>query len=128
VISPQEAMRVQRKLAELELDAASIDLDPFLDVVARLGSPQALAAGFSLQVIESASEWLELARLLKPFRDRAIERLRALRHGGSDEELVAVAWACPGCRERRIDWLAVSEDDAVCCASCGTRYFLPSAN
>jgi hypothetical protein len=32
-------------------------------------------------------------------------------------------WACPGCGERRMDWLVwTADDDHVVCATCGAPY------
>ena len=68
-----------------------------------------------------------MARLLKPFRDHAVERLTVIREelAQGDDDLVSPEAACPQCRERRVDALAINEDDSAVCATCGNRYELP---
>lgn len=34
--------------------------------------------------------------------------------------------ACPGCGERKVDWLAWIDDVRVQCATCGEMYFPPT--
>jgi formylmethanofuran dehydrogenase subunit E len=126
VISQDDIARIQQELGELALQAVRTDLDGFLEATAAVGSPQALAAGIDPRAVASASEWAEMARLLKPFRDEAVARATKIRAelAESDEDLVAADQACPQCKERRVDELALNEDGSVVCATCGTRYTL----
>ena len=126
MISNDDIARIQQQLGELALAAVRTDLDGFLEVTEAIGSPQALAAGLAPNAVTSASAWAELARLLKPFRDRAIERLPQIRAELVDpDSVVSREAACPGCGEQRVDELSINEDDSVLCATCGRRYQLP---
>jgi hypothetical protein len=78
VITSQQIADAQEQIGLLCVDAANLDLDAFIEVTEQVGSPQALAAGLDLRVVQSAAEWTDLAKLLKPFRDAAIERLRQI--------------------------------------------------
>ena len=40
-----------------------------------------------------------------------------------EEELVQPKWACPQCKERRMDYL-IPDHNTVRCATCGTAYEL----
>ena len=42
------------------------------------------------------------------------------------DELVAHADACPGCGERRVDYLVWQDDGAVKCSTCGKQYMPPT--
>jgi hypothetical protein len=123
VIDEKEIARIQQELGKLALAATRIDLDGFLEASEAIASPQALAAGIPPAAVSSAGAWNDLARLLKPFRDEALTHLDELEE--NESELVAEAWACPGCGERRIDELANNDDDTVTCATCGRHYTLP---
>ena len=128
MISNDDIARIQQQLKELALAAVRTDLDGFLEVAELAGSPQALAAGFQPRLVTSASAWAELARLLKPFRDNAVERVAQVREELVDpDELVPEEAVCPSCGERRADALSINEDDSVLCATCGRRYQLPGA-
>jgi len=81
-LSPEDTARVQEEIADLVIRAAGIDLDAFLDVTRQVGSPQAMAAGINPKAVTSARDWVELARLLKPFRDAAVERIEQIRKEG----------------------------------------------
>ena len=127
MISEDDTARIQQELGQLALAAVGVDLDGFLEVVDLVGSPQALAAGLSPAAVTSAAGWADLARLLKPFRDNAVERVAQIRQELVDpDSVVAREAACPGCGERRVDELSINEDDSVLCATCGRRYQLPS--
>src|SRR5713101_6674345 len=69
--SSEEVGRMREQIGELAIAAAAIDLDVFLEVVERVSSPQALSAGIDPRAVTSAGDWIELASLLKPFRDAA---------------------------------------------------------
>ena len=126
MISETDTARIQQQLGELALAAVRIDLGGFLEVVDAVGSPQALSAGLSPNVVASASVWAEMARLLKPFRDDAVARLSQIRAEVADpDSVVSEDAACPSCGERRMDELEINEDDSVLCATCGRRYQLP---
>ena len=73
MITPEETAAIQEELIRLAFASLKIDLDSFLEVTVIIGSPQALAAGTQLQSVTSAAKWLDLARLLKPFRDQALQ-------------------------------------------------------
>jgi DNA-directed RNA polymerase subunit RPC12/RpoP len=124
VISGEDVARIQEELGALSLQAVRIDVDGFIEACDGVASPQALAAGIDPRAVTSAGGWAEMARLLKPFRDRAVYRLAAIRGelAESDEELVPREAACPSCGERRADELALNSDDSVLCATCGRRY------
>jgi DNA-directed RNA polymerase subunit RPC12/RpoP len=124
VISQDDIYRIRDEIGQLALDAVGIDLDGFLEAADAVGSPQALASGIDPQAVASAGEWSEIARLLKPFRDEAIERLDQIRAelAEDDDDLVNEALACPQCGERRVDELGLNEDGSVVCATCGKRY------
>jgi hypothetical protein len=77
--SPADTARVQEQIGELAIRAAGIDLDAFLEVAEQVGSPQAMAVGINPKAVTSAADWTELARLLKPFRDAAVERIEQIR-------------------------------------------------
>jgi hypothetical protein len=77
--SPEETARVQEEIADLAIRAAAIDLDDFLEVTEQVGSPQAMAAGINPKAVTGAADWTELASLLKPFRDAAVERIEQIR-------------------------------------------------
>jgi len=79
VITPEEIADIQQAIGELALRATQIDLDAFIEVTDEVSSPQALAAGINPRPVPSASEWAEIARLLKPFRDDALARVRRIR-------------------------------------------------
>jgi formylmethanofuran dehydrogenase subunit E len=124
VISREDIARIQKELGVLSLQAVRIDVDGFIEASDLVGSPQALAAGIDPRAVTSAGNWAEMARLLKPFRDRAVYRLAAIREelAESDDDLVEPAMACPGCGERRVDELGLNDDGSVVCATCGRRY------
>jgi DNA-directed RNA polymerase subunit RPC12/RpoP len=126
VIGQDDIARIQDELGKLAIDAARIDLDGFLEAVDLTASPQALAEGISPRFVVSAGKWAEMAQLLKPFRDHAVEQLAQIRTelAESDEDLVPRDGACPGCGERRVDELSINADDSVVCATCGRRYSL----
>jgi hypothetical protein len=127
VISQDDIYRIRDEIGQLALDAVGIDLDGFLEAAEAVGSPQALASGIDPQAVASAGEWSEIGRLLKPFREEAIERLDQIREElaeGGDEDMVEAAQACPQCHERRVDELSINEDGSVICATCGKRYSL----
>ena len=127
MISQDDTDRIQQELGKLALAAVAIDLDGFLEVTEAVGSPQALAAGYAPKHVTSAAGWAEMARLLKPFRDNAVERVATIREELADpDDLVPADAACPSCGERRVDELSINEDDSVLCATCGRRYQLPS--
>ena len=127
MISNDDIARIQQQLGELALAAVRTDLDGFLEVTEAIGSPQALAAGLAPNVVASASGWSDLARLLKPFRDNAVERVAQIRQELVDpDSVVSRDAACPSCGERRVDELSINEDDSVLCATCGRRYQLPA--
>jgi DNA-directed RNA polymerase subunit RPC12/RpoP len=124
VISQDDIERIRDEIGRLALDAVRIDVDCFLEAADAVGSPQALAAGIDPAAVASASEWSEIARLLKPFRDEAIQRVAQIRAelADADEDMVEAAQACPYCHERRVDELSINEDGSVVCATCGRRY------
>jgi hypothetical protein len=129
VISESDIARIQDQLGRLALDAVRIDVDGFIEASDLVASPQALSAGISPHAVASAGGWGEMARLLKPFRDEAVQRLASIRSelAQNAEELVAREAACPGCRERPVDELSINEDGSVVCATCGRRYQLPGS-
>jgi hypothetical protein len=104
-----------------------IDLEGFIEASDFIASPQSLTAGASARAVTSAGQWAEMARLLKPFRDHALERLAVIRSklAENDENLVAREAGCPICHERRVDELTINQDGSVACATCGRRYTLP---
>ena len=124
MISQDDVARIQDELGRLAIEAVRIDVDGFIEACDLVGSPQALAAGIDPRAVTSAGNWAEMARLLKPFRDRALARLGAIREemAESDEDLVPREAACPSCGERRTDELGLNEDGNVICATCGRRY------
>jgi hypothetical protein len=125
VISEDDVARVREQLGEFAVASLRIDLDGFLEVVAALGSPEALRHDFAPRVVASAAEWQELALLLKPFRDEARQRITAIRAEREDDDLAPTGAACPGCGERRTDELVINDDGSVLCLTCGRRYQLP---
>ena len=127
MISEDDIARIQEELGRLALEAVRIDVDGFIEASDLVGSPQALSTGVSLRAVASAAEWAEMARLLKPFRDHAVERLSVIRFemAENDDSLVSRSAACTQCGERRVDELSINEDDSVVCATCGNRYQLP---
>jgi hypothetical protein len=127
VISQNDIARIQEALARLALEVVRIDVDGFIEASELIASPQAMAAGVDLRAVTSAGEWAEMARLLKPFRDHAVERLSVIRFemAENDDSLVSRSAACPRCGERHVDELSINEDDSVVCATCGNRYELP---
>jgi len=127
LISEGDIARIQEQLGRLALDAVRLDLEGFIEAACAVGSPQALAAGLDPAVVASPGEWAELARLLKPFRDGAVERTAAIREELAERagELAPPEAACPSCGERRVDELTLNEDGSVACATCGRRYHLP---
>jgi DNA-directed RNA polymerase subunit RPC12/RpoP len=128
LISETDAARIQNQLGQLALDAGRIDLDGFLELAEQAGSAQALAAGLDPKLVTGASAWAEMARLLKPFRDDAVARLTQIRAEVEDPDgVVAPEAACPSCGQRRMDELAINEDDSVLCSTCGRRYQLPGS-
>ena len=129
MISKSDIARIKDELGRLAVEAVRTDVDGFIEASDLVGSPQALSAGVSPRTVASAGEWAEMARLLKPFRDHAVERLAAIREelAENDDDLVSLESACPQCRERRVDALAINEDDSVVCATCGRRYPLPGS-
>jgi hypothetical protein len=126
VISENDIARIQDQLGRLSIQAVEIDLDGFLEVTEFIGSPQALSHGFGIDLVNSASQWAERARILKPFRDHIIEQSESIREELAEREggLAPRKAACPGCQERRVDRLSTNEDDSVVCATCGRRYQL----
>jgi len=124
LISQEDVARIQQQLGELAIASLRIDLDGFLEVVDALGSAQALEHGFSSRIVASAGEWAEMARLLKPFRDHAVERASAIREELHADALVPSEAACPSCGEQRVDELLLNEDGSALCATCGRRYEL----
>jgi uncharacterized protein YbaR (Trm112 family) len=42
-----------------------------------------------------------------------------------DDKLVDETFACPQCRERDVDKLAIHPDETVTCRACGRVYLLP---
>lgn len=100
------------------------DLDGFLRLLQQ--APPAEAQGWQ--------QWAEAARILQALRDcqagSSVGARLAARPAPTDAPegpLVAPEWACPRCGERRMDELLVGDDEAVTCASCGCRYYLPPA-
>ena len=79
MLSTEEIAAIQEEIGSLAIAAAGIDLDAFLEVVHQVGSPQALAAGIDPRAVTSAGDWKDLADLLKPFRDAAMERIDQIR-------------------------------------------------
>ena len=63
------------QIGSLMIRAADIDLDGFLKVVEEVGSPQALAMGINPKAVTGATGWTDLARLLRPFWERAREQV-----------------------------------------------------
>ena len=126
MISQDDIARIQEELSRLAIEAVRIDVDGFIEASDLVGSPQALAAGIDPRAVTSAAGWAELARLLEPFRDHAVERIAAIREeqAESEDDLVATHQACPSCGERRTDELVLNDDDSVLCATCGRRYSL----
>ena len=124
MISQDDVARIQDELGRLAIEVVRVDVDGFIEASDLVGSPQALAAGIDPRAVTSAGNWAEMARLLKPFRDRAVYRLAAIREelAESDDDLVETAMACPGCGERRVDELGLNDDGSVVCATCGKRY------
>ena len=125
--TPEQTQATQLRIGRLAIEASTIDLDGFIAVTEAVASPQAAASGINIAAVNSAAGWAELARLLKPFRDRSaamVERIRAEREG-LDDDLVPPGAACPRCGELHVDELALQEDGGVDCASCGTHYQLP---
>jgi DNA-directed RNA polymerase subunit RPC12/RpoP len=129
VISEQDIARIQDQLGKLALDVVRIDVDGFIEASDLIGSPQALTAGVNPKAVASAGEWAEMARLVKPFRDHAVERINTIREelAENDDDLLTREAACPGCGERRVDELSINEDDSVVCATCGRRYQVPAS-
>jgi len=129
VISQEDISRIQDQLGKLALDVVRIDVDGFIEASELIGSPQALTAGIDPKAVTSAGEWSEIARLVKPFRDHAVERLATIREelAENDDDLVTREAACPGCGERRVDELSINEDGSVVCATCGRRYQVPAS-
>ena len=129
MIGAEDIARIQDQLGKLALEVVGIDVDGFIEACDQVGSPQALAAGIDPRAVASAGGWAELARLLKPFRDHAVERVQAIRFelAERDDDLVSPEAACPTCGERQVDELSINEDDSVVCATCGRRYRLPEA-
>jgi hypothetical protein len=78
-LSPEDTARIQEEIAALAIQAAAIDLDGFLEVVAQVSSPQAMAAGINPKAVTSAGDWLQLAMALKPFHEAALERIEQIR-------------------------------------------------
>ena len=127
MISDQDVARVQDELGELALQALRIDLDGFIEASEAVGSAQALSAGVSPRAVASAGEWAAMARLLKPFRDHVVARAAQIREEIADPaDFAPEGCECPGCGERRVDELAINEDESVLCATCGRRYMLPA--
>ena len=127
MISEEQVAAIQIRLGELALLAVTIDLNGFLEVADAVGSPQALAAGISTKAVRSAADWAELARLLKPFRDEAKQRVDAVRAGmgAGESEWAPEGAGCPVCGERRTDELTINDEDSVDCVTCGHHYQLP---
>ena len=65
----------QEQLLRVVIDAATFDLDDFIETVEQAGAAQAIGSGDDLRFARNAAEWAEIARLLKPFRDEVIRRL-----------------------------------------------------
>ena len=127
MISQDDIRRIQDQLAHLAIEAVGIDLDGFIEVTDMVGSPRALAQGIEPGTVTSASGWAEMARLLKPFRDHARERLAIIRSelAEHEEDLVQRGQGCPQCLERHVDRLTINDDGSVLCSTCGQRYQLP---
>ena len=126
-LTPEQIHLIQLRIGRLAVEVSHIDLDAFLEATEGVSSPQAAAHGMSIEAINSAAAWAEMARRLQPFRDRALvtmEQIAAEREG-LDDDLVAPALACPLCGEVRMDFLEIQDDESVDCAFCGHRYSLP---
>jgi hypothetical protein len=78
-LSSEDVARMRDQIGEIAIAAAAVDLDAFLEVVKRVGSPQTLTAGIDPRVVASAGDWTDLAGLLRPFRDAAVERIDQIR-------------------------------------------------
>ena len=125
MITSEDTARIQQEIGKLALEALRVDVDGFLEVTDQVGSPQALAAGINPKAVSSASDWSELARLLKPFRDEAVRRVAQIRKEAEpDADVIELNHGCPNCGERFVDRLSISVDGSVVCAACGTRYEL----
>ena len=72
MIRKEEIGAVQERLMQIGFACLEFDLDRFLEVAGAASSPQALAAGVSPQAVTGAAKWLEMGRLLKPFRDGVV--------------------------------------------------------
>jgi hypothetical protein len=83
----EEIKAIADQIGELAIAAAAIDLDAFLDLAERVGSPQALTAGIEPRAVTSAGDWVELAGLLKPFRDAAVERIEQIQKEDSSDDV-----------------------------------------
>jgi hypothetical protein len=70
-----------------------------------------------------------MARLLKPFRDHVLNRLRVIRQEMEElsGDFVSGDAGCPGRGERHVDELTINADGSVLCATCGRRYTLPGS-
>lgn len=125
MISQDDMARIQQQLGEFAVASLRIDLDGFLEAAGTIGSPQALSHDFAPRVVASAGEWAELALLLKPFRDEAVQRIGTIREEAHADVLVSPEAACPSCSERRFGELLINEDGSALCTTCGRRYELP---
>ena len=126
-LTPEQIHLIQLRIGRLAVEVSHIDLDAFLETTEGVSSPQAAAHGMSIDAINSAAAWSELARRLQSFRDRAIVTMAQIQaeREGLDDDLVAPALACPHCGEVRMDFLEIQDDESVDCAFCGQRYQLP---
>jgi hypothetical protein len=126
-LTPEQIHLIQLRLGRLAVEVSHIDIDAFLEATEGVSSPQAAAQGMSIDAINSAAAWTELARRLQPFRDRAIVTMAQIEKERDrlDDDVVAPAPACPQCGEVRMDFLEIQDDESVNCTFCGHRYSLP---
>jgi hypothetical protein len=140
---PNAARNFETAKARLSYAAAvlhTIDLDGLARVHGRLASPQALLDGIPFATQLSAENWLAIVEAALTLRDASrfdddalaaveanlpapLQPVAPPRFEPGDE-LVDEAFACPGCGERRVDELQVTDDSAVC-LTCGIEFNLP---
>ena len=86
-----------KELGELALAVVRVNLNGFLEVAELAGSPQACRR-LQPRLVTSAFAWAELARLPRPFRGAAVERVGQVREELVDpDELVPEKAVCPSC-------------------------------
>jgi hypothetical protein len=122
-----DVSRVQLQLASISLSVLHLDLDKFIDALEYTNALDDV----DTDALSNSKSWLEVALLLKPFRDQAVRRVLAIRARSVERTpwlYVPEKSGCPGCGERRLNAIGVNRDGSRTCSTCSRQYCSPTMN